>query len=74
MGVKVLAGIASQKDMPPSARVAAVGLLFERGWGKPSQDLTIDGEVKITIRRLLEVVDNIEEKVIEHCANEAENE
>jgi len=52
--VKVLAGIVRQKSAPPGARVSAAGILLERGWGKAPQDVTIDGDIKITIRKMLE--------------------
>ena len=49
MGVKVLAGIA-QHGTSEAARVSAVALLFERGWGKAPQPHTgPDGENEITI-------------------------
>jgi uncharacterized membrane protein YkgB len=34
---KVLAGIVSQEAVPAAARVAAAGILLDRGWGKAIQ-------------------------------------
>ena len=56
MGVKVLAGIASNGESE-SARVRAVELLFERGWGKAPQTHTgEDGEgaISVIIRHIIE--------------------
>jgi hypothetical protein len=55
--IRVLAGIVSQEAMPPAARVSAAGILLDRGWGKAPQDVKADGEIKITIRNLLDVLD-----------------
>ena len=59
MGIKVLAGIA-ENGTSDAARVSAVALLFERGWGKPPQPQTgADGEgnIRVTIRHIIEAVD-----------------
>jgi len=61
----VLAGIVSQEAAPPSARVSAAGILLDRGWGKAPQDLTVDSDVKITIRRMLDVIDEEEATVLD---------
>lgn len=50
-----------QNQHPPSARVAAAGLLLERGWGKAPQEVSFDGDIKITIRKMLDVIDVVEE-------------
>jgi hypothetical protein len=52
MGVKVLAGIAENGTSEP-ARVAAAVALLDRGWGKPKQDAKLDGEIRVTIRKML---------------------
>jgi len=57
MGIRVLASIAKQRKSPPSARVAAVTELFNRGWGKADQMHTVDGDIKVTIRHILEHID-----------------
>lgn len=56
MGIKVLAGIA-QHGTSDAARVAAVALLFERGWGKAAQPHTGENgedELRVTIRHITE--------------------
>jgi hypothetical protein len=40
--VKVLAGIATNADAQPSARVAAANSLLDRGFGKPEQHTSLD--------------------------------
>jgi hypothetical protein len=57
--IKVLAGYArnpNPEEVPPAVRVQAVGMLLDRGWGKPSQALTVDGEgdIRLTIRHIIE--------------------
>jgi hypothetical protein len=50
MGLKVLAGIASNENAPAAARVSAVALLFERGWGKPPQPHSgEDGDGRVVV-------------------------
>jgi hypothetical protein len=66
MGVKVLAGIASAKDAPPAARVAAVTALFDRGWGKALQPHVGDGgngSIRVIIRQ---IASEAEPVLIEH--------
>ena len=52
LGIRVLTGIA-KNSLSNSARVSAVNILFERGWGKPQQDLMVDNKIEITIRNML---------------------
>jgi hypothetical protein len=63
--IRVLAGIVSQEAMPPAARVSAAGILLDRGWGKAPQDLTADGEIKVTIRNMLDIIDAEEATVLD---------
>jgi hypothetical protein len=56
MCLKSLAGIASNGESE-RARVAAIALLLERGWGKAPQPHTGadgEGDIRITIRQILE--------------------
>ena len=62
--IRTLAGIMRQKGAPPAARVAAAGLLLDRGWGKAPQDLSVDGEIRITIRKMIEATDLLEENTV----------
>jgi len=51
MAIQSLAGIA-QNGQSESARVAAIGLLLDRGWGKAAQPIDGDGEggpVQLTV-------------------------
>lgn len=57
--VKVLAGIVMQPKAPPPARVAAAGILLDRGWGKAPQAHTGEngeGDICITIRKIVEAI------------------
>jgi len=46
--VKVLAGIATNADAQPSARVAAANALLDRGFGKPEQHTSMDVKHDVT--------------------------
>ena len=52
MAVNVLAGIA-KASTSDAARVSAAVALLERGWGKPQADVAVDGEIRVTIRKML---------------------
>lgn len=56
-GVEILAGIA-ENSTDDGARVRAIGMLWDRGWGKAPQPHTgADGEdIKVTIRTIVEGV------------------
>ena len=47
-----LAGIATN-GKSESARVAACDVLLQRGWGRAPLDVMVDGEIKVTIRKML---------------------
>jgi hypothetical protein len=68
--VKVLAGIVSQEAVPAAARVAAAGILLDRGWGKAIQPHTDEdgGPLRIIIRRIVDTGSEAEPLVIEHEA------
>ena len=52
--IRVVTSIAREKSHPPAARVAAAGLIIERGWGKAQQDVSVDGDIKVTIRKMFD--------------------
>ena len=56
-----LAGIATN-GKSESARVAACDVLLQRGWGKPQSSEGENGEVRITIRKILEGVVTVVEQ------------
>jgi hypothetical protein len=54
MAIRVLKGIAQQKGAPPAARVAACGILLDRGWGKPEQPhVGGDKDIVVKIRQVI---------------------
>ena len=67
LGIQTLAGIA-RNSTSDAARVAAVGMLLDRGWGRPEQaHVGADGgDIQIILRQIVEVP----MKTIEH--NEAD--
>jgi len=70
--VRIVAGIAQAEETPPGVRVAAIGMLWDRGWGKaPVTHSGENGEatIRAVIRHIIEGRDApraIEDKVIEH--------
>jgi hypothetical protein len=54
--VRTLAGWANGPDVDDELKMKAIGMLMDRGWGKPQQDQTheIKGEIKVTLRKMLE--------------------
>lgn len=72
--VRIVAGIAQAEETPPGVRVAAIGMLWDRGWGKaPVTHSGENGEgaIRVVIRHIIEGRDApraIEDKVIEHVS------
>jgi hypothetical protein len=68
--IKVLAGIVSQETVPAAARVAAAGILLDRGWGKAIQPHTDEdgGPLRIIIRQITDAPGEAEPLLIEHEA------
>ena len=56
--IRQLAGIAENSESD-GARVAAAGILLDRGWGKAAQTHTGEdgGDIRVTIRQIIETVD-----------------
>ena len=56
-GTRVLASIMRDENVPAMSRVAAIKVLFDRGWGRPSEthNINLEGEQ----RSLLKVVNEI---------------
>jgi hypothetical protein len=54
----MLYGLVRSAKAPPSARVAAAGILLDRGWGKAPQEHTgpDGGDIRVTIRQIIENV------------------
>ena len=53
--VRTVAGIAQNGD--EDAKLRAINMLWERGWGRPAQPVTGEdgeGDIRITIRTILE--------------------
>ena len=52
--INVLVGVMRQKKAPPAARVSAANALLDRGWGKPAQPQTGDGDspMELIIRHI----------------------
>ena len=53
--VKVLVGVATNKQAAPAARVSAASELLSRGWGKPKQELDLGASD--SLMELLKAID-----------------
>jgi hypothetical protein len=42
--IKTLAGLVTREDVSPAARIAAGQALLDRGWGKPTQSVSLSDE------------------------------
>ncbi|WP_354265766.1 hypothetical protein [Bradyrhizobium sp. I1.7.5] len=64
-----MAGIVSQETVPAAARVAAAGILLDRGWGRAPQVHSSDdgGSIRVIIRQIIDI-DREEPLVLEHEA------
>jgi hypothetical protein len=58
--IAVLVAVARQKTAQPGARVAAATAILDRGWGKAPVNIGSEGDtdIKITIRHILEHIDD----------------
>jgi hypothetical protein len=54
--VQTLGGYATGEQTDPDIKIRAIGMLFDRGYGKPKQDNTheLTGEVRVVLRQMLE--------------------
>jgi hypothetical protein len=54
--VRSLAAIMRQVDAPPGARIQAIAVLLDRGWGRaPQSHVGEDGnDIRVTIRKIVE--------------------
>jgi hypothetical protein len=53
----VLGGYVNGENVDPDIKIRAVGMLLDRGWGKPAQPQTGEhgeGDIRITIRNIIE--------------------
>jgi len=59
--MRTLGGWATADEgVDPEIKIRAIGMLLDRGWGKPQQDQTheIKGEIKVTLRKMLSDLDD----------------
>lgn len=54
--IRVLAGIVRSTKAADSARVGAAEALLNRGWGKPTQPLSGDGENPVIVQLIERVI------------------
>jgi hypothetical protein len=54
--MRVLGAFAIGENTDPDIRIRAIGMLLDRGWGKPAQDNnhSISGEVRVVLRKMLD--------------------
>jgi hypothetical protein len=55
-GIRILGGYINSPDIDPEIKIRAIGMMWDRGWGKAAQPITgKDGEqdIQVTIRTIL---------------------
>ena len=73
--VQIIAGIARAVETPPAVRIQAIGMLWDRGWGKPAQTHTGEdgqGDIRVTIRHIVQSTGG-EPRAIEHEAKQIDD-
>jgi hypothetical protein len=58
--VEALIGVLTDDEAPHAARVSAAGVILDRGWGKPKQDVEHSGNLTIVVNKLM----NLDEPAI----------
>ena len=53
LAFRTLTGVCGSKAAAAAARVSAANALLDRGWGKAQQDSNVQGEVRVTLRKIL---------------------
>lgn len=56
VSIETLGAWATNKETSEDIRLRAIGMLMDRGWGRPKQDNshTVQGEVRVILRKMLE--------------------
>src|SRR5262249_41581135 len=54
-GINVLSGLGRGEDVAPAARIPAGLALLDRGWGKPTQSVELEGDQP----RVIEIINTI---------------
>lgn len=68
LSITTLARIVAETKANAGARVAAAGIILDRGWGKAPATLTgaDGGPINVIIRQIIDSVDESDTKLIEH--------
>jgi hypothetical protein len=57
-GIETLGGYVTSPEIHPDIKLRAIGMLLDRGWGRPAQNIKHGGEgsedIQVTIRTILE--------------------
>jgi len=55
ISVQKLGGYVTAEKVEPDIQLRAIGMLLDRGWGRPNQptESKVEGELKIVIRKML---------------------
>ena len=54
LAIRTLTGVCGSKAAPAAARLSAASALLDRGWGKPQQHGSVQGEIRVALRKILE--------------------
>ena len=57
-GIETLGGFMTSQTIDPDVKIRAIGMLLDRGWGRPAQTVEHGGkgseDIQVTIRTILE--------------------
>jgi hypothetical protein len=57
-GIEVLGGYVNSDRIDPDVKIRAIGMLLDRGWGRPAQSVEHGGkgteDIQVTIRTIIE--------------------
>ena len=60
--MRTLGGWATDPKTDEEIKIRAIGMLLDRGWGKPAQDNThlheVKGEIRVVLRKMLDGPDD----------------
>ena len=51
--IAALGGIATGKDVEMEHKLRAIGMLLDRGWGKPNQETQVTGSLEVILRDIM---------------------
>jgi len=51
--IRTLGGYANSPEVTDDVRLRAIGMLLDRGWGKPNQETQVTGSLEVILRDIM---------------------